>query len=121
MIIAGFGFRAEATQDSLLDAFRMTGCDSIDAIATADDKAEAASLQALAQFFGKRVLPVDQSALQAAQTTTQSDASLSHRAIGSVAEAAALAAAGEGAKLLTTRFISQDRMATCAIAQGPNI
>ena len=33
--------------------------------------------------------------------------------------AAALAALGKDAKLLAPRSISNDRMATCAIAQGP--
>ncbi|ENO84722.1 hypothetical protein C666_16775, partial [Thauera linaloolentis 47Lol = DSM 12138] len=40
------------------------------------------------------------------------------RGCGSVAEAAALAAAGQGARLLAIRHISPDRSATCAIAQG---
>jgi len=36
----------------------------------------------------------------------------------SVAEAAALAAAGPGARLVGTRVISDDRLATAAIAEG---
>ena len=34
------------------------------------------------------------------------------------AEAAALAAAGPGARLLGPRVVSADRMATCALAEG---
>ena len=37
---------------------------------------------------------------------------------GSVAEAAALAAAGPGARLLAPRMISADRMASCALAMS---
>ncbi|MHA6346914.1 cobalamin biosynthesis protein, partial [Roseivivax sp. CAU 1761] len=37
---------------------------------------------------------------------------------GSVAEAAALAAAGPGARLLGPRAVSPDGCATCALAQG---
>ena len=33
--------------------------------------------------------------------------------------AVALVAAGPGARIVVTRTISSDRMATCAIAQGP--
>jgi cobalt-precorrin 5A hydrolase len=44
---------------------------------------------------------------------------LAARGVGSVAEAVALAAAGPGARIVVARVISSDRMATCAIAQGP--
>ena len=40
------------------------------------------------------------------------------KAFGSLAEAAALAAAGPGATLVVNRIISSDGMATCAIAQS---
>ncbi len=57
-------------------------------------------------------------ALAAVTTPTRSRASLKARGVGSVAEACALAAAGVQSRLLRTRQISPDRMATCAIAQG---
>lgn len=121
MIVAGFGFRSVATMDSLLDAFRCTGATRVDAIATADDKAGSAAFIHFANSIGAYVIPVSPSALSDAQTPTRSLASQTHRATGSVAEAAALAALNEGAKLLVPRFISTDRMATCAIAQGPKL
>jgi cobalt-precorrin 5A hydrolase len=52
-------------------------------------------------------------------TVTQSGASHRARRTGSVAEAAALVAAGPGATLLGARAVSGDRMATCALAEGP--
>ncbi len=73
----------------------------------------------LAVAMGVPVIAVSPSALQTPDTPTQSRASREARGTGSVAEAAALAAAGPGARLLTARHISPDRMATCAIAEGP--
>ena len=57
-------------------------------------------------------------ALTAQATSTQSPASRASRGTGSVAEAAALAAAGPGARLLSPRVISADGRATCALAEG---
>lgn len=118
MIVAGFGFRGAATVESLMDAFMATGA-RVDAIATARDKSVAASFQDLAKQLGVQMIAVSDSALAAAPTLTASGPSQVHRATGSVAEAAAMSAIGDGARLITPRFISQDRMATCAIAEGP--
>ena len=119
MIIAGFGFRANATADSLMEAYVATGARA-DAIATVTDKSQAAPFLTLAKQLGLRVIAVSQQALTTAPTLTQSLPSKTHRDTGSVAEAAALAAIGPTARLIAPRFISHDRMATCAIAEGPN-
>lgn len=117
MIVAGFGFRAAASCDSLADALEKAGRGlAPTAFATADDKATASSLSALATRIGLPILAVDAEALARQETATRSPASIRARAAGSVAEAAALAAAGSGAKLLVERVISDDGMATCAIA-----
>ena len=121
MIVAGFGFRGAATVESLRDAFAIAGGRAVDAIATADDKSEQAVFVSFAKTIGARVFPIKARDLSQTDTPTKSLASQTHRATGSVAEAAALAAAGTGAKLLAPRSISDDRMATCAIAQGPKI
>ncbi|WP_375260373.1 cobalamin biosynthesis protein [Palleronia sp.] len=113
MIVAGFGFRRAATLDSLADALAATG-GAPDALATAADKASA--LAPLGARLGLPVHAVPPDALSASATQTDSTASKTHRGTGSVAEAAALAAAGRGARLLTPRVISADRMATCALA-----
>lgn len=61
-------------------------------------------------------VPADHLAAQ--PVLTRSAASQATYGTGSVAEAAALAAAGPGARLLSARLISPDRLATCAIAIG---
>ena len=118
MIVAGFGFRAEATLASLQDALASAqqGQPQITLLATPSDKA--ALVELLAEAMDLHLVAIDPDALCAAQTATKSAFSLKIRQTGSVAEACALAAAGPGARLLTPRHISQDRMTTCAIAEG---
>ncbi len=119
MIVAGFGFRASASVDSLRSAYEMAARGHpVNALATADDKAQAACLTALAEALRLPVLPIPAAAIQAADTTTSAGRVLQERATGSLAEAAALAAAGPHARLASPRHISQDRRATCAIAIG---
>ena len=119
MIVAGFGFRSSATVDSLTSALSEAGVNAVDAIATAKDKSKAPVFIDFAKTIGARIVSIDASALTHIETQTQSQASQTHRDTGSVAEAAALAALGKDAKLMAPRSISNDRMATCAIAQGP--
>jgi cobalt-precorrin 5A hydrolase len=119
MIVAGFGFRRSATVDSFTSAFIETGVNAVDAIATAEDKSKTPAFIDFAKTIGAQIVSIDASALTQIETHTQSQASQAHRDTGSVAEAAALAALGKDAKLLAPRSISNDRMATCAIAQGP--
>ncbi|MFM7402606.1 MAG: cobalamin biosynthesis protein [Erythrobacter sp.] len=117
VIVAGFGFRSRATVESLIDALvRAGGSDGIDALATAADKAATAPFQALAARLGLPVVALPPDVLQAQTTPTQSAASLAARGAGSMAEAAALAAAGPGARLIGLRAISGDGTATCALA-----
>lgn len=118
MIVAGFGFRHGAALPELRAALDLAqaGRPAVEALATPRDKAD--GLAPLAQALGLPLIAVDQAALEAQTTITQASASLSTRRTGSVAEAAALAAASPGARLLGPRHVSPDRMATCAIAQG---
>lgn len=119
MIVAGFGFRASATAASLLDAFeRAVEADRPTHLSAPDDKADAACMRAVAESLQLPVVPVDGGAALAMHTITQSPRVLAERGTGSVAEAVALAAAGEGARLAGPRVISEDRLATCAIAMG---
>lgn len=115
MIVAGFGMRTGATTDSLRDALaQAAGGRVVDAVATLDSKI--AALSAL----NVPVIAVPPDAVPTVPTITHSPAALAAHGTGSVAEAAALVAAGPGATLLGPRHISTDRMATCAIAQkGP--
>ncbi|MGY6411976.1 MAG: cobalamin biosynthesis protein [Alkalilacustris sp.] len=119
MRVAGFGYRATAGVDSLADALaRAGGASGLVALAAPADKAGAASLRALAARLGLPVRAIPADRLAAMPTLTDAPRVRAARATGSVAEAAALAAAGPGARLTRPRAISADRMATCAIATG---
>ncbi len=112
MIVAGFGYRSGATAASLRAALEMAqaGAPPVTHVATLTEKL------ALLTALGLPAIAVE--AVAGIATPTRSAASLAAHGTGSVAEAAALAAAGPGARLLVSRQISPDRMATCAIAEG---
>lgn len=118
MIVAGFGFRATADLSALKAALASAqqGLPLVTALATPHDKLNL--LTDLAEAMMLPIVAVSPAQLQAAVTHTSSLASLDARGTGSVAEASALAGAGPGARLLTTRHISPDHMATCAIARS---
>lgn len=117
MIVAGFGFREGASEESLESAYaRAQGDWEAGIFATADDKV--GGLQDFARTQGAVVRAVTERELSAQEPLTLSQASISARGTGSLAEAAALAAAGPGARLLGPRAISEDRQATCALAIG---
>ena len=121
MIVAGFGFSTRATQQNLRDALHQA-CATAQlgkphVLATAEDKL--AALEPLAKEMSLPLHPVPQEVLSMQITQTKSARVSQERGVGSVAEAAALAAAGPGAHLLTTRIHDQDRLASCALAKGP--
>lgn len=127
MIVAGFGFRAAATEASLLDAFtRATqhangaaGYDTQPTHAAAPlDKSEADEFLATVARLALPVIAVGPDQLRSVETQTQSVLVIERRGVGSVAEAVALAAAGDGATLAGPRVVSSDQLATCAIAIG---
>jgi len=117
MIVAGFGFRAAATAESLRDALaRAAGEREVTAFAAPADKAKAACLSVLAGELGVEIHTLAADDLSRQQTPTEAPRVRAARGTGSVAEAAALAAAGPSGRLLAPRSISADRLATCAIA-----
>ncbi len=118
MIIAGLGFRKDAGVDSLRDALLRAGGQNATALATAADKADAQSIRQLAAERGLQIhaIPTDLLAKQPVLTHSPRVAQL--YGTGSLAEAAALAAAGAGAKLLGPRVTSIDGKATAALATG---
>jgi len=122
MIVAGLGFSSAATLDSLRAAFdRASAGQTVDALATVTDKKGHA---ALADFAATTALPLHFIApadLAGQSTLTCSTRSRATYGTGSVAEASALAAAGSGARLTAPRQISDDRLATCAVAIGGQI
>ncbi|MBW4962387.1 cobalamin biosynthesis protein [Sulfitobacter sp. CW3] len=120
MIVAGFGFRKSADVTSLRSALALYDV-APDLIATAAAKAGDKPFADLARALGVPADAVPPERLTTQPVLTCSAASQKTYGTGSVAEAAALAAAGPGARLLGTRLISPDTLATCAIAIGDPI
>ncbi|MDW4496475.1 cobalamin biosynthesis protein [Sulfitobacter sp. D35] len=118
MIAAGFGYRQGATLASLRSALdtALAGGPAPAYLATIPHKRRLAHL--LAQDMNIDLKIIETERLTMMNTLTQSLASLAAYGCGSVAEAAALAAAGPGARLYGPRAVSEDRMATCALAEG---
>jgi cobalt-precorrin 5A hydrolase len=109
MIVAGLGFRKDASVNSLRDALACTGAQP-QALATAADKAEAPAFRALAAEMGLPLFAISLADLKSQPTQDL-------YGTGSLAEAAALAAAGPNARLLGPRVISKDGKATAALAE----
>ncbi|WGR95095.1 cobalamin biosynthesis protein [Bradyrhizobium sp. ISRA443] len=119
MKVAGLGFRRDTTLASLREALRAAGgFEGLAAVATVSDKADAPVLKSLAHELGLPIRSIPAGMLAEIVTVTQSDFIKEKFGTGSVAEAAAVAAAGRGARLIAARTVSQDRMATAAIAEG---
>lgn len=116
--VAGFGFRSEASLESLAQALDQL----IDQCGAVDKLSAARSMLPLVEELGRlrhiEVISVADAELPTAITLTHSAQSLQARGTGSVAEAVALLAAGPGATLLGPRIISVDRQATAALAEG---
>ncbi|HMO71510.1 MAG TPA: cobalamin biosynthesis protein [Paracoccaceae bacterium] len=122
MIVAGFGFRKGADAAALagaLAAARADGRPAPGALATAEDKAAAPAFATLARDLGLPALAVPLPALAATDAASSALAPARYDS-RSLAEAAALAAAGPGARLLGPRAVSPCRRATCALAEGPD-
>jgi cobalt-precorrin 5A hydrolase len=118
MKVAGFGFRTGTTLAALQDALaRAGGPQGLTAIATATDKAM--GLEPLAAALNLPLIAVPPAALAAQTTLTRSARVAARYGTGSLAEAAALAAAGPGARLSAPRARSHDGTATAAIAERP--
>ncbi|MFB6462511.1 cobalamin biosynthesis protein [Bradyrhizobium tunisiense] len=119
MKVAGLGFRKDVTLASLREALLAAGgAEGLAAMATVSDKADTESLKQLARECGVPIKAVPADVLAGIDTPTQSKLVAETFGTGSIAEAAALAAVGPGARLIATRVVSQDRTATAAIAEG---
>ncbi|MCC6863853.1 MAG: cobalamin biosynthesis protein [Rhodobacteraceae bacterium] len=113
MRVAGIGFRSAATVDDLVAALALAG--EADVLATDVRKAGTAVMVAFAARMGLTVRAVD---VSGTVTPTASTRVKKAFGTGSVAEAAALIAAGQSARLLVGRVVAPNGMATAAIAQG---
>ena len=121
-VYAGIGFRSGATEGEIADLVRASMAraglyDSrLCALAVPAFKTGHEAATAAADTFGVTLTAIDEPALAdaAPRCQTQSEISLRERGLPSVAECAALAAAGPGSRLLAPRI--KGASATCALA-----
>ncbi|MGA2817144.1 MAG: cobalamin biosynthesis protein [Xanthobacteraceae bacterium] len=122
MIVAGVGCRRGAAAPDIEAAIRAAlaraniATDALDAIATIEAKGAEAGIHATAEKLGVAVVVVAANDFKAASDRTQtfSDRVFALTGAPSVAEAAALAAAGPTAHLIGPRLVMGS--ATCALA-----
>jgi cobalt-precorrin 5A hydrolase len=122
-LVIGLGFRDQATAQSIGEALadvaaRAAHPGVTTVLAVIEDKATHPGLLAAVQATPYPIETVTTEALRAVdlRVTTRSERVFKQRGVGSVCEAAALAAAGAGARLVVTRHVSTDRNATAAAA-----
>jgi cobalt-precorrin 5A hydrolase len=122
-LVIGVGFRDEASAQSIGEvvatiAARSTLQGVATVLAAPEDNASHPSLLAAAQTMQLQIETVAADAMRRAdaRVATRSERIEKHRGVGSVCEAAALAAAGADARLIVTRIVSADRHATAAAA-----
>lgn len=116
MRVVGIGFRRDAPLSALRAAYDLVG--PAEALATSAHKAEAPQIHALARSLGVTLHLIDAQTLAQQPVLSHSPAQHARFGTGSLAEAAALAAAGPGARLSGPRVTSPDRQATAALAMG---
>lgn len=117
MRVAGFGFRTGATEAALRDALTRAGGETgVSVLATAGNKV--AGLRPLATTLGLPVVGIQHADLGDQAVMTHSPRVKGLYGTGCLAEAAALAAAGPGARLLGPRAQSTDGTATAALAES---
>lgn len=126
MIVAGIGCRAGCDGDEIValigEAVAKAGIAScrFTALAVPVFKANEPGPRQAAERLGLPLLPVEETAMRDAEPRcpTRSHRALDATGFSSVAEAAALAAAGVGGRLILARISSA--RATCALAErGP--
>jgi cobalt-precorrin 5A hydrolase len=124
MIVAGIGCRrgaaAQEIEAAIQAALAHAGIAATDlkAIATGSAKAAEPGIAATAAKLGLSVMPVPDAELKVAGTrvATRSDRVLALTGVPSLAEAAALAAAGPSSRLIASRLVVG--AATCALASS---
>jgi cobalt-precorrin 5A hydrolase len=122
MIAAGIGCKRGAPASDIEAAIQTAlararlDADALDVIATIEGKASEASIHTAAATFGLSLIIVPQRELVTAndRVETHSVRVMAHAGVGSVAESAALAAAGPMSHLIVPRLVIG--AATCALA-----
>jgi len=125
-LVIGLGFRNDAGVAAIAEVFAAVVAQAggmASAIAVPADKAEHPALCAVLRDSGLPLERISADAMLRADRdiATRSATIEQHRGVGSVCEAAAMAAAGEGARLVVTRLISTDRTATAAAAASEDL
>jgi cobalt-precorrin 5A hydrolase len=124
MMVAGLGCRSGATPDAVAEAFAAAlercgvASGQINALATGADKSSERGIISLAEVLALPLIYVgaDDMISRSGDTLTSSPRVVALKSVPSVAETAALAAAGKGARLLAPRIATAT--VTCAIAIG---
>ena len=117
-MIAGFGFQKSVTERSFNDLknkFMLKY--NVSLVATTSEKSKTKAFVDFAQNNNFKIISVSHKDLTGIKTPTQSKNSKKYRDIDCFCEAVALKAAGENSKIIQKRKISDDRLATIAIAE----
>lgn len=123
MIVAGLGFRHGVSAEELLqvleDAAQRAALEvgHVRKLATLAGRSGEPGLLAAARCLALPIEAVDDEELRAQTVATISARIFDRYGVGSVCEAAALAAAGPGARLKLARIVGP--RTTCAFAEGP--
>ena len=122
IVVAGLGFRRDCPAAELLSILgdaRVRAGRNVDVLAVPDFKADEPGVREAAKTLGLPLIRVGREALRGEQGRCLTNSEVARRATGfaSVAEAAALAAAGAGGTLLLPRIASAT--ATCVLAEAP--
>jgi len=123
MIVAGIGFRRSVAADEIVTLVEQAlkraalAPHALPGLATIEPLARLPAFADAARRLAVTATAIDEDGLTAAgpRVRTQSARSLAAHGVGSVAEAAALAAAGSRAELILERIASPS--ATCALAR----
>jgi cobalt-precorrin 5A hydrolase len=124
MIVAGVGFRRDASADEIEKVVRLAlgvfqlPAERLEMLATESEKATEPAFAEVAQRLSVKVTACTIEDLDrvAGQVLTPSKLVLESKGVPSIAEASALVVAGRNARLLGTRVATA--LATCAIAIG---
>ena len=120
--IIGCGFRQHASIESFESALSKTPkTEYYSGICVPEDKMSHKALCAFAKKLHLPIYGVKSDVISGTDTPTKSSKIMNIRHTGSVAEAAALAIFKTPARLISTRAISDDRQAVCAIAMGVDL
>ena len=120
--IIGCGFRQYASIESFESALSKTPkTEYYSGICVPEDKMFHKALCAFAKKLHLPIYGVKSDVISGTDTPTKSSKIINIRHTGSIAEAAALSIFKTPARLISTRAISDDRQAVCAIAMGVDL